>query len=74
MEEANPDLVVKNLERVLALSNLFFLRTRPSNHWDVWVVDVGGDRVLIVTDYFPDTPADTVAQLAGMVESIRFMP
>lgn len=46
----------------------------PNNHWDVWVVDVEGDRVLIVTQYFPDTPAETVAQLEQMAQSIRFRP
>lgn len=46
----------------------------PNNHWDVWVVDVEGDRVLIVAQHFPDTPAETVTQLEEMVESIRFQP
>lgn len=51
-----------------------FYAQGPSNIWDVWVVDVDGDRVLIVTDYFPGTPAETVAQLGEMVESIEFLP
>ena len=38
-----------------------------------------GDRrrrlgVLIVTQYFPDTPPDTVAQLHEMLESVSFTP
>jgi len=46
----------------------------PNNHWDVWVIDVAGDRVLIVTQYFPDTPRDTVVELGDMVGSIGFRP
>lgn len=45
-----------------------------SNHWNVWVMDIDGVRVLIVTQHFPDTPAARVAELGGMVESIRFNP
>lgn len=45
-----------------------------SNHWDVWAVDVDGDRVLVLAQYFPDTPPDTVAQLGEMVGTIRFEP
>lgn len=46
----------------------------PDNLWDVWVMDVDGFRVLIVTEYFPDTPEDILAQLREMVESMRFVP
>lgn len=45
-----------------------------SNHWDVWAVDVDGDRVVILAQYFPGTPPDTVAQLEEMVGTIRFEP
>ena len=45
-----------------------------SNHWDVWAVDVDGDRVLILAQHFPDTPPETVAQLEEMVKTIRFEP
>ncbi|WP_460710544.1 hypothetical protein [Nocardioides dilutus] len=45
-----------------------------SNHWDVWAVDVAGDRVLILAQHFPDTPPDTVAQLEEMVGTIHFGP
>jgi hypothetical protein len=43
-----------------------------SNHWDVWAVDVDGERVLVVAQHFPDTPPETVAQLADLVGTIRF--
>jgi hypothetical protein len=51
-----------------------FFAQGPSNHWDVWAVDVDGDRVLIVTQRFPDTPAEVVDELAAMVESLEFLP
>ena len=49
-----------------------FFAQGPSNIWEVWVLDVGGHRVVIVADYFPRTPARTIAELRQMVTSIRF--
>lgn len=46
----------------------------PDNRWDVWVMDVDGFRVLIITQTFPDTPADIKAGLRQIVESIQFVP
>jgi hypothetical protein len=46
----------------------------PNNRWDVWVMDVDGFRVLIVTQYFPDTPEGIKVALRDMVGSIRFVP
>jgi hypothetical protein len=46
----------------------------PDNLWDIWVIDVDGFRVLIITEYFAGTPADVKAELHEMVESIRFVP
>lgn len=51
-----------------------FYAQGPRNHWDVWVVDVNGDRVLIVTQYFPETPAEIKTELRAMAESLRFTP
>ena len=51
-----------------------FYAQGPDNIWDVWVVDVDGDRVLIVIEHFPGTSAETLSQLGEMVESIEFMP
>jgi len=45
----------------------------PDNHWDVWAVDIGY-RLLIVTQHFPGTPVQIVAELREMVESITFHP
>jgi hypothetical protein len=50
-----------------------FFAQGPNNIWDVWVVDVDGTRVLIVTEYFPGTPKAAVAQLGEMVESLIFV-
>ena len=46
----------------------------PDNHWDVWVIDVDGFRVLIVTEYFPGTPETVKTELREMVDSIKFVP
>ena len=51
-----------------------FFAQGPRNHWDVWVVDVDGDRVLIVAQYFPGTPRDIRSEVRAMAESIRFTP
>jgi hypothetical protein len=46
----------------------------PDNLWDIWVIDVDGSRVLIVTEEFADTPENVKADLRDMVDSIRFVP
>lgn len=45
-----------------------------ANTWDVWVMNVDGVRVVIMTEYFPETPATIKAELRRMAESIRFLP
>jgi hypothetical protein len=49
-----------------------FYAQGPNNLWEVWVLDVGGHRVLIVANYFPGTSARTIAQLSQRVTSFRF--
>ena len=44
------------------------------NRWDLWVMNVNGVRVVIMTEYFPETPDDIKAELRAMAESIRFRP
>lgn len=44
------------------------------NRWDLWVMNVNGVRVVIMTEYFPETPKDIKAELRAMAESIRFTP
>jgi hypothetical protein len=49
-----------------------FYAQGPSNIWEVWALDVGGHRVVLVSHYFPGTSSETTAQLDEMVQSIRF--
>ena len=51
-----------------------FFAQGPSNIWDVWVVDVDGFRVLVITEYFAKTSDQIKAELREMVQSIRFAP
>jgi len=44
----------------------------PENRWDLWVMNVDGVRVVIMAEYFPETPDDIKAELRAMAESIRF--
>jgi hypothetical protein len=46
----------------------------PENLWNVWVINVDGLRMIILTETFPGTPSDVKAQLTSMVGSIRFLP
>lgn len=46
----------------------------PENRWDLWVMDVKGVRTVVMTEYFPETPADIKAELHEMAESVRFTP
>jgi hypothetical protein len=46
----------------------------PANRWDLWVMDVDGVRVVIMTQYFPGTPPAIKAELRAMAESVRFTP
>lgn len=44
------------------------------SRWDLWVMNVNGVRVVIMAEYFPETPKDIKAELRAMAESIRFTP
>ena len=37
-------------------------------------MDVDGVRVVVMTQYFPETPAGIKAELRAMAESVRFTP
>ena len=49
-------------------------RRAADNLWKIWVIDVEGLRMIVLTEQFPGTPADITAELEAMVESIRFVP
>ncbi|HSV39350.1 MAG TPA: hypothetical protein VLI04_11380 [Nocardioidaceae bacterium] len=44
------------------------------NRWDLWVMNINGVRLVIMAEYFPETPKDIKAELRAMAESIRFTP
>ena len=46
----------------------------PDNLWTLWLMDVEGFRMTILTEEFPGTPAKVSGELRSMVESIRFVP
>ena len=46
----------------------------PNNLWSIWVIDVEGFRMIVLTEEFPGTSAKDSAALRSMVESIRFVP
>ena len=46
----------------------------PDNVWDVWILDVDGDRVVVVATYFPGTSADNLAEQQAIVDSIVIEP
>jgi len=49
-----------------------FFAQGPNNIWDVWVMDVEGQRILLVASRFQKTPPDVSAELRQIVDSIRF--
>jgi hypothetical protein len=51
-----------------------FAAQGPGNLWGVWVIDVEGLRMILVTEEFPSTPAGQSSALRSIVESIRFVP
>ena len=42
----------------------------PEEAWDVWLVDVDGDRYWIHSVYLPDTPQEQLDQLHAIIESL----
>lgn len=46
----------------------------PGNLWAVWVIDVDGLRMFVLTESFVGTSAADQAGMLAMVESIRFIP
>jgi hypothetical protein len=46
----------------------------PNNLWGMWVIDVDGLRVILLTQEFAGTPAEVKRQQRAMIESIHFVP
>lgn len=46
----------------------------PGQRWHMWVLDVGGVRVLVETNDFPGTSAQRLAEEQAMVESLEITP
>jgi hypothetical protein len=51
-----------------------FAAQGPNNLWSVWIMDVEGLRMILVTEEFPNTSAADRAALHSIVESVRFLP
>jgi hypothetical protein len=46
----------------------------PGQQLEMWVLDVDGSRLLIETNRFPDSPADDVAELEAILDSLEITP
>lgn len=46
----------------------------PDNIWDVWILDVEGDRVVVLATRFPGTSAEDRAEQQAIVDSISIEP
>lgn len=46
----------------------------PGQILDVWVLDVEGSRLLVEANRFPDSPADDVAELQAILDSLEIRP
>jgi hypothetical protein len=46
----------------------------PDNIWDVWMLDVDGDRLVIIASRFPGTSAEDRAEQEAIVDSINIEP
>ena len=42
----------------------------PDNRWDVWILDVEGERIVVLGTYFPGTPAEDRAEQQAIIDSI----
>jgi len=43
----------------------------PDEHDDIWIADVGSTRLVVYTEAFRTTPRDVIAELDGIMASIR---
>ena len=42
----------------------------PDNRWDVWILDVEGERIVVLGTYFPGTSAEDRAEQQAIIDSI----
>lgn len=42
----------------------------PNNRWDVWILDVQGERIVVLATYFPGTSAENRAEQQAIIDSI----
>ena len=46
----------------------------PDNIWDLWILDVNGDRIVVVATFFPGTSDEDRAEQQAIVDSIVIEP
>jgi hypothetical protein len=44
----------------------------PDNLWHVWILDVQGERQIVISNYFASTSSDDQAEMQAIVDSIQF--
>lgn len=46
----------------------------PDNRWDVWILDVEGDRIVVLATHFPGTSAEDLAEQQAIIDSLVIEP
>ena len=46
----------------------------PDNRWRLWILDVEGERMIIVSQNFAGTPSEDLAEQQAIVDSIQISP
>jgi hypothetical protein len=46
----------------------------PGQRWHMWILDVGGTRVLVETNDYPGTATETLAESQAIIESLVITP
>jgi hypothetical protein len=53
------------------LGYAFYGYTEPGEHEEFWILDVAGGRLVIEASWWPDSPADDIAKLRQVLDSIH---